>query len=214
MHTTPIIVEILIVGIQGMVWVILLALGLFPGLSAALPVDSAIKPAIAVAFVGLAYSLGVILDRLIRLVFANLVPSSPIRFLTRLALVPAERAEYTKAGLASAKEQKRLYRARIKIQLYQPDAMAVIEMIRSRVRIARATAFNAFVTMFAALFYIYYHTVADLHSHWLPAIGIVAGGVLVISLSLMAYGVLDWHYRYRKDQMLKVLEAKAGNKPQ
>lgn len=210
MHTTPIIVEILIVGIQGMVWVIFLARGLFPDAPIALPAESFIKPAMAVAFVGVAYSLGVILDRLVKLVFSNLVPVGLVRALTRLALAPEERAEYLKAGPATAESHKRLYHARVRIQLYHPDAMAVVEMIRSRVRIARATAFNAFVTVFAALFCLYRAgPVLDPLDRAGLAAGIVAGGALIIALSLMAYGVLDWHYRYRKDQMLEVQEAEA-----
>lgn len=213
MSTTPIIVEILIVGIQGMVWVILLTLGLFPDALTQLLVEDTLKPVVAVAFVGLAYSFGVILDRLVRLVFANLVPSFVVRFLTRLALSPRERAAYVKSKRTTAKAHDRLYRARVLIQLYHPDAMAVLEVIRSRVRIARATVFNMIVTVFAALFYLYHGTKAELVTRPLPAVGVVVGGVLVIVLALMAYGVLDWNYRHRKQEMLEVREAEEHLQP-
>lgn len=206
MQTTPIIVEILIVGIQALIWIILLVLSVF-GHTNFPPADYAIAPwssVMAVAVLAIAYSLGVVFDRLIKLVFSYLVPTAVVRFFTRMALSANERREFDEAASASLDEQKRINEARVIIQLYHTDMMAVVEYIRSRVRIARATVFNTLLIMIAALLWLYNQPTEP---KGYMVLSILIGGSAIMVLALMAYGVLDWKYKHRKWQVLEQRKA-------
>jgi hypothetical protein len=135
MTTTAIFAEILVVGLQAMVWLALLCLFVADlngfqvrGIAARLNGAKEWAPLITIFVLGFAYTCGIIVDRL-----ADSIQSS------------IEKKFSTKTKPDESIPEKRL-----RVMKKAPEITKLLEYIRSRRRIARSTSLNLLLTTVAA----------------------------------------------------------------
>ena len=135
MSTTAVIVEILIIGVQSGVAVLLWAIGLLGYGVVHKPLSlldahggaGAWIPLIGIVFLAACYTLGILVDRIVMLLFHGLRSASPGLFEKLQGWVkrPCEREE-----------------ALVRVLPQEQRLSAFLQDYRSRLRIARATVFN------------------------------------------------------------------------
>jgi hypothetical protein len=189
MTTTAIFAEILIIGLEATVWIGLVIAALFDLEMANLSSLSNWETLITVLVVSGAYALGIIVDRVADSVF------DPFdNMLRTISLKGKERAKlYTKMRLEV---------------IGQDDGRAqFLNYVRSRVRVARATAFNLALITAAALFYIARRqsAIAGIGPRQAGAI-VVSIGLVLLALAVYAWARISKTYYWRLDDAYKILQ--------
>jgi hypothetical protein len=196
--TTAIFAEILVVGFQAAAWLTLLVLGLFGTDWVTLSELETWAALITVAVVAAAYMLGVIVDRIADDVFllgARLVAGR----------LPGTRAGKSGSGADDAGPDVR--RKRVVVIDASEGLGKFLDYQRSRLRVARATAVNAALSVPATT--IFLAAQAD------PAPGLIAflasTAVALISASVYAAFKVGGAWRDSLDAAYEVVTARANN---
>jgi len=187
MTTTALMVEVLIVGVQTAIW-ILLSLGAIFGHRWLLDLKAIMKgwelPG-AIAALGVVYTLGVFVDRVADVLFILIRPHDVLlrsRWISR----------HARAG---GHDQRMALRA------YEKRTVQFLEQVRSRVRIARASVVNIpLITVTATAFLLARGRVIAGAAYWDILLVVLVGGTLLTLVAFLALGVLEVTYRIRLDQ--------------
>lgn len=142
MATTAIFVEILIVGLQSSVWLILLAIALFGIPSALIPLLTAFKDwsGLATVFVlCFAYSFGIVMDRL-----SDLALNPLLNGVT--ALLSRWMNRWNAKG-SESRYHPLIPKMRLRLLTEKDGAGPFFEYLRSRLRIVRSTVLNLCLIM-------------------------------------------------------------------
>lgn len=185
MNTTAILVEILIVGIQGSVWLTLIILSIF-GCGWVTPVVQAVKGwEIILSFISLSvfYTVGIFLDRVADVLFVLLNPESKL-LQYKWVSHKAEVAHADPRMGVFAKENR---------------AADFLENIRIRLRIARATVLNVPLITISAIIFLASRTN---HASSLILFFVFLTGALVTFLCLLFLGVMQVTYTKRLKQTI------------
>jgi hypothetical protein len=145
MSTTSVFIELLIAGIQASVWVALLIVGL-AGYTWLLSVVQELKKwvgPVTVVLFALWYTLGIMVDQLAIAWFALLGSE---KFLQGLAKILQRLLQ----GKKIKRELKQSIMLRARVLARADEAVVFLKYIRSRMRIMRATVFNATMTTVSA----------------------------------------------------------------
>ncbi len=131
MATTAVFIEILLVGIQAVIWMGMLLLIIVGPAEAAKFDWEAIQswaPLMSFTVLGIAYSAGVVVDKVADVLFTKIV-----------------------GPILGKKEDKEHGKKRMYVRLHGGDMITFLDYVRSRVRIARSTALNvALITALGA----------------------------------------------------------------
>ena len=127
MGTTIFFAEIFIIGLQAVVWVAVFAAALFGFHLADLPVVEGWGAAAALVFLALAYSLGLLADRLADALF------SPLDHRMRPSIIPDKEAP--------------VWQMRLHLIAKDDGLTRFVEYSRTRIRIVRAITFNLLMLM-------------------------------------------------------------------
>ncbi len=189
MSTTAILVEILIIGMQAMVWLVLLVLSVFgykwlPDTAAAV---KGWEPAVSVLALGLCYTLGILVDRVADCLTALHHPGDTLL-----------KISWIKRQADAAHSDTRM-----RILCSTNKAGEFLAHVRSRTRIARATVVNVLLGTGTAVLFLATRTSYD--SLWTLA-GVVIVGLLVAFVFALALGVLEVTYYTRLNQAKLYLE--------
>lgn len=130
MGTTVFFIEILIIGLQAVVWVAMLAAALFGTRLSDLAAFQGWEASVTLVFLALAYSLGLLADRLADALF------SPLDHRMRPSIIPDKEAP--------------VWRMRLYLISRANGLTEFVEHSRTRIRIVRATAFNMLMLMASA----------------------------------------------------------------
>lgn len=155
MTSTTIFAEILVVGLQAAVWLGLLFLLIadLKGINTKAVLDIAVGLKewaflITVFVIGLAYTLGIVVDRL---------ADSAVSYLEEKLFSDKERRDQTHKDLRKdaliVKLPSSVGLMRMRVMSKSPEMTKFLEYIRSRMRIARSTTFNLVPTIIAAILF-------------------------------------------------------------
>lgn len=199
MATTAVFIEILLVGIQAVIWMALLALIVVgPGEVAAWDWEQIQSWAglLSFAALGMAYAAGVIVDRLADSLFDLYIGPLVCKKERARRKADKEQEQEEQAAEAAGREPSPRTGAssgekRLLVRQYGGDMTTFLDYVRSRVRIARSTALNlAMVTVLATVLV----PGADLKV-LVAAIGVVSTG-----LTVFAWKRINLTWRERQDQ--------------
>jgi hypothetical protein len=193
MSTTAVFAEILIIGIQAAIWVVLLIISFF-GYAWILTVSSSLEnwivPIVVILF-SLFYTLGIIIDRLADLLFLVIKPKD----------------FFLKSKWKRLAQEQAHSGTHVAILLKDGHASTFFEYIRSRIRIVRATVVNLFLTLLSALIFI---------ARQCDSLGctpktnlilvVILIGISSIGITLLALGLLQITYDVRITQAEQELE--------
>jgi bis(5'-nucleosidyl)-tetraphosphatase len=197
MGTTAIFAEILIIGLEALVWIVLALLAWFGGDKVDLVPLASNEALVLLVVVASAYVLGVLVDRLADSTLLWLDP----RIDCRLKRWRSNRLEHVNA---------------MRLRLMAPDlgVAPFLEYQRSRVRVARGTVFNLFLTVVAANMYLLLRGPSDPTER---ATAFVLGNAIGIVLLLITYDVFRKILRAsfkNLDRAYQLLVVEAGGEPQ
>ena len=185
MNTTAILVEILMLGIQGFVWLTLIILSIF-GHGWVTPAVQAVKGweiILSFIFLGVFYTVGIFLDRVADVLFVLLNPERK--------LIQYKWIQH-KAEVAHAD-------ARMAVLAKENRATDFLENIRSRIRIARATVLNVPLITLSAIIFLASRTN---HASFLILFLVFLTGALVTLFCMLFLGVLQVTYSKRLKQTI------------
>lgn len=191
MTTTALFVEILVVGIQAMVWCILLVLavtgyGWVDDIRKSLDGWETAASVVALTF---AYPLGVIVDRVADLVFYLIPPQDFVMKWERI------RKDVDEAPPDD----------RIRILLSTGKAWEFLEFIRARIRITRTTTLNCALITVAAIAFL------ESQGFSMTAVALAAiVGMIATGASWFAHGILEVTYTKRIRHILALLNPPDG----
>ncbi len=195
MATTAVFIEILLVGIQAVIWMLMLLLIVVgPAEAKDLPWDDIESWAALLSFAiaGMAYAAGVIVDRLADSLFTLVI--GPI-------VCGDERKKWLKKSKnfwsknAEKDDTVGNGEKRLLVRQYGGDMTTFLDYVRSRLRIARSTALNlALVTTFAVCL------TQDADARRL----IAAVGALATGLTVFAWKRINITWNDRLDQAFKL----------
>lgn len=194
MNTTAIFVELLVIGIQAAIWVVLFAVSVDKDLPK-MDISARLhdwEGLVAVGVFAACYSLGILVDRLADVFFLLTRPNLFIRNSPRLRRVHAKIGK-SKSDVAS-----------LELAFHEGKASEYFEYFKARSRITRALTLNAFfITVASLTFGIAYREVVYLPLY-VPIVAVVGGGVCV--LSFLATGMLQFAYETRRDALERLLQ--------
>ena len=202
MTATAVFVEILFAGVQSIIWIVLILMGLY-GVDPAQQVLQSVLGAEGLLFIilfALAYTLGIINDRMARWCFSYI----PNKLLDKCN--PSHYFE--KKQILDVDPPKQ--HDRMKILASEGKVTELLDFIRSRVRIARATAFNVPIIMMASLFFIWKqhdkfpHSDTELTSPIGIALAVIGIGFVVECAAIAAFSMLLENYNRRKEQAVEL----------
>ena len=188
MATTAIFAEILIVGLQATIWIGLVLAGVIDLQVGDLSSLNGWENLITVMVLASAYALGIVVDRLADSVFD-----------------PFDRRIRDKS-LADKQPLPEVHYMRLEVMAQEDGKARFLDYVRSRVRVARATAFNLALIIVALLFFIGNRPEAF--------VGIrarqTADFVILVGLTLLAIAVFAWRritktYYWRLAQAYQIL---------
>jgi hypothetical protein len=201
MTTTAIFVELLIIGIQAAVWVILLCAAVGVRLPASFDLSTASEWEVLVTAVAATacYSLGILIDRLADL--ASLL-AKPSKFLLRIRFF---------SNLRSSLATTRLEGTPFELAFREGRVLEFFSYYRSRIRLVRALTLNAFLATLSALLYglLSYRSGRELVI-FLGGV-IVVGGAITVS-SFLTTGLLEIQYDTRKVALESFLSEEEGGR--
>lgn len=182
MSTTALIVEILIIGIQGAIWVGLIILSIFghDWIRSALDLIKGWEPLLYVFFIGICYALGTFIDRMADCLFLLCDPSNILM-----------RFDWIKRKSEVAHD------ARMKVFLREKRATDYFFNIRSRIRIVKATALNVFLVTVSTVVFL---CARPEHTSWKIIVSIIAVGLFFTFAFLLVFGTFEVTYKMRLDQ--------------
>jgi len=184
MHTTVIFAELLIIGVQAAVWVILLIIAFF-GTGWIQDVKSAIEGIevlSTITILALLYTFGIIVDTISIVVFFVLRPQ---KFVESLNLM---KRRYEKDDL------------RITALCEESRAFTYFEYVRSRIRVMRGTAINFCAISIALMF-----SGSDIFKSSLSTLTVITLIILCLMLtviSVIAVGQMEASHDRRLEQMI------------
>jgi hypothetical protein len=193
MSTTAVFAEILIIGIQATIWVVLLIMSFFgfawiPTVSSSL--ENWIVPTVVILF-SLCYTLGIIIDRIADLLFLVMKPKG--FFLNSRWRRLAQEQAHSNTHVA--------------ILLKDGHASTFFEYIRSRIRIVRATVVNLVFTLISTLILIVRQCPSlGCTSKTNLSLVVILIGISIIGIALLALGLLQITYDVRITQAEQELE--------
>lgn len=195
MNTTAIFVELLVIGIQTALWVILLFGSLLPQVTPLSDLSKWEGLVTAGAF-AVCYSLGILVDRIADLFFVaarpkDLIISTP--WLSRLR------------GRIS---NQKIDTSSLQVAFKEGKALEYLDYFRVRIRITRALAINSFLATIALSLYGARHWWRGIDL-WLfiPIVCLVGGGVSVFSF--FAVGALDLANSAQKVEIERLMQEKS-----
>lgn len=187
MSTTAIFVEILIIGIQSVIWMSLFVLGVvgYDWIRTTYIDLDGWTNLVVVVLLALFYTLGIIIDRLADLFFMLIQPK-------KLLL---------KGKLLQRMFQQAQSDARMEVLLQERRAIEFLGYARSRIRIVRATLLNLFFGIVAALFFILKRidVLGGIPKQGLVLVVLIVG-ILAGSLVFIVLGMLQITYDNRLTQ--------------
>jgi len=186
MATTAIFAEILIVGLQALVWLVLASVAILGVPSVDVSSLEGWEGLITLAILAVAYALGIVVDRVADSVF------DPFDRLLREKHIPS--------SPLSVPEM------RLRIMSESEGMASFLDYVRSRVRIARSTAFNCALIVGAAILLDLRReaTVGGLVRHeWLVLTMVV--GAALSALALFAWVRITKTYNWRLDQAYRIV---------
>jgi len=195
MSTTPLFVEVLVIGIQACVWIALIALSLvgYEWLTAAKSGLSDWVPLITIVFLAASYSVGIIMDRIAEGFMRLLRPHELIL-----------RVKWIKRNVEGAADDPR-----IPVMVSNNTASAFLEYVRSRLRIARATVLNLALISTAAVVFVFTRLDSIGCTMQWKAVGtIVIIGLLSVIAALVSTAILRATYDVRMRQVKKEMSKK------
>lgn len=189
MSTTAILVEILIIGMQAMVWLILVVLSLF-GYKWVPDTAAAVKgwePALSILALGLCYTLGILVDRVADCLTVLHHPGATLL-----------KISWIKRYADDAHSDMRMF-----VLCSTNKAADFLAHVRSRIRIARAAVVNTLLSTGGAALFIATRTTYD--SLWTLA-SVLILGLLVALVFVLVLGILEVTYDTRLKQAKLYLE--------
>jgi hypothetical protein len=198
MATTAIFAEILIVGLQACVWLALFLTAVTGPLQADISFLKGWEGLASTFVLGVAYALGILVDRLADSLL------SPVDKRLRDRWLPRKKGEPS------------ISQRRLRIMATDEGMAKFLDYLRSRVRIARSTAFNVLLILTGLIVL----GVQEAASYRAPSGNkflLVAGiiGPLLLALSLFAWARISKTYYRRLDQAYRISregEATPGDK--
>lgn len=189
MATTAIFAEILIIGFQAIVWLALLSMTILGTPRIDLNLLKGWETLIGLLVLAVAYTLGIVVDRVADSVFD--------RFDQRL------RKDFVPASPPSVHEM------RLQVLAESEGMAGFLNYARSRVRIARSTAFNLVLIIVTAVLWIVTGPVGG-SSKTTLLIFVVLVGVGVLSLTVFAWVRITKTYYLRVVQAYRIVRDKDG----
>lgn len=194
MSMTSAFIEIVVIGVQGLLWLSLLTASVlgFDAIKAIQPVlrDSPGSLS-AIVLLSIVYTVGVLIDRIGDGLFVLLKPRD---VLLRIA------AFRQWADMGHTDEYLRVF-------LSDGKASSMLEYIRSRVRIVRSSLFNFFMIMISSL--VLMHTRCDsitLRQRFFLTMLIVPIGTVALAVVFVCWGMLEITWERRLGQANQALE--------
>jgi hypothetical protein len=202
MSITSAFIEIVVIGVQGLVWVSLLAASVF-GFDTIKTIQLALNESpgslTAIMLLSVIYTLGVLIDRIGDGLFVLVKPREVLLRITSFQRW-ADRAHADQ---------------RLPVFLNEGKASSILEYIRSRVRILRSSFFNFVMIMLSSALLV--HTRLDnmtLTKRFRLTIFIVLMGAVVLILVFVCWGMLEITYDRRLAQANQTLQEARNNKEQ
>jgi hypothetical protein len=192
MNTTTVFAEILIIGIQGGIWLALLLLTIF-GTHHVAAVGVGLREWTTLAtilLIALLYSLGIILDRVYNVIEHAVHPTKPL-----FSISWVDR----KARAILSDDAVRVHALDGTLSNYQ-------QYVLSRFRVARATFFNLIlVTAGALLFILVRFDWLESSLKWRIVLSVLGFGALLTAMCFIAYATLQRTYEVRGEQVRVML---------
>jgi hypothetical protein len=182
MTTTAVFAEMLVAGIEAMVWIALIALAIAQPREADIQRLAALKDWVALitaVVLAFAYGLGIVVDRVSDSLFNTLLKAEPKRDST-------EHPDPAKRNEAREKEEARIVRLRLHVLARGDKVTDFIEYIRSRIRVARSTTINLALTTVSAEAFLLTCTRA---SPWQVSASVFALGSLTAVAAFAAFRI-------------------------
>ena len=192
MSTTPLFVEVLVIGIQAVFWIALIILSLFgyDWFFLAEPFLRNWVSLVTITFLAICYSVGIVVDRIADC-FVKII--SPHKLLLKVKWMKRQ-VEGTQGN------------PRIPVLVRSKTASIFLEYIRSRLRIARATALNSTLITAASSVFVLVRGNSLSHAARWNVVGTIIGvGLILVLLSLLSTGILEATYDSRVKQVEREL---------
>ena len=197
MSTTAIFVELLIIGIQAAVWIILLCQALFPGKveMSALENYEEWAALFTVIIFALCYTVGMIIDRIADKIFSIII--------NFFSFVKILNCEFFKILFGSKENGTPIMQVTIKEQ----KAVEYFAYIRSRMRIMRSTTLNILITTLVIVPFALEKGISLFIINFIFSIGLILTCLcFILTLSL------ECNFNKRQEEMRKELKRKPNKK--
>jgi hypothetical protein len=186
MNSTPLFVEILVIGIQALIWIAMLV---FPRIDHNWATDfiPTLKdwiPVITIFLLGISYTLGIIIDRIADACFELLKPTD--------LLIKSKANNLLNRCTNIDGDEKRM-----EIYGMEEKRVTLIEYIRSRIRIIRSTTLNIVLITIASIPIV---TTSSIFSA-LDGVIIYALAIIIIALCILTQVLLEITYVKRVAQI-------------
>ena len=200
MTTTAIFVELLIIGIQTSLWVVILLFACEPRFLAAIDLDRLQnwEGLVTAGAFAICYSLGILIDRLADLFFLISRPSK--------VLLKHEWAKKLQSRISA----KRTDTTPFELSLKEGTASEYFSYFRARIRITRALTVNALLTTAACIMYGFNHVdTRQGRTVFILTAFLIGGGISLFSY--LATGMLDIAYEARKKELRPLIQGTSNN---
>jgi hypothetical protein len=200
MNTTAIFVEILVIGMQAIIWIVLLVLSLvgYDWLSA-IPVNlDKWSVFVTILLIAYCYTLGIIVDRL----------ADGLFILTKKFMLVKPRNLLLRINRVRQTFEESAQDHRMETLASEGGATVFLEYIRSRLRILRATVLNLFLITITSLLFISSRCGSlGCASPMALATTILGVGLFLTAIAYVAWAMLQSTYDERLNQIKQLLEA-------
>ncbi len=195
MSTTAVFVEIMIVGIQGFIWIAILFSSIF-GIEPfnwifAPDLPKWIGPSISIFLLAFSYTFGVILDRIAD---SPLFPNFPKKLLLKNKKID---------DWYSSEHKER----RFSVLIREGTLTPYLDYFRSRTRLLRTTSLNIILIIVSSMVFLSFHDI-NTTQYQINKIFLclIIGGLSLLAITLFAWGWVELTYENRVSQLNKELD--------